>query len=547
MDHVKHLAQRLIYSSAIAAYLLVRPSILALPHLGLLFWLPHVPFVARRTDTVLPPTTRYFLRAAIGLSVAVLLGQSIVQLIFKHIHLTGRCNSLERQMIQLGLPDVVSSFQPINLLWLLPDVLMLLISIGMYFWLHCVADSRKNTADRRSNIGSLMDHPLRRSFGRNMRNASGLMAMLSAAVVRPSVLGAVYFAVFLGVSTWWAFDRRFGGGRFAAVLWRMLQLMLVVHITLFVVHQLGVWQSDSLCARLLGFDSLVSIDCVVDDGSRVYFQYKANRCSECWLNPCVLIAWYLSFSPMVIKARVTSDDAENSTHQPNRPAPPAGGYSEQLVNCLRHCSNLMLANFYIVNNIVMMVWSIVFHGWLTFVYLLWANVLWIVPDTRRRMMLCTPLIVGFAQLLLVVQYAVSLNVHRDEMAAALWTLRVHEQLGLVPSDRRWLVPPLLVQTLFTGFFWVSLHQHRVEQRTTTTTSDERCDRFADVRTTDWVTQLGVLLRQCLLKLWIWMVMVFVLVMAIMGDRVTAIRVVYMVLFVGFVVTFQVSSSGSGVL
>lgn len=313
------------------------------------------------------------------------------------------------------------------------------------------------------------------------------------------------------------------------------------------VHQLDLWSSDSLLARLLGLDVIVSIDCVVN-GSSVSFPYVANPCSECWLNPWVLIAWYQTFSPIIDASR-SGDDAELSRVASANSLPSApqlqpqqtqSSNCEQLVNCLLHCSKLVLVNFYIVNNIVMMVWSIVFHGWLTFIFLLWANVLWVVPDTRRRMMLCTPLIVMYAQLLLIAQYCVSLNVRSHEVPAILWRIRSHEQLGFALADR-WPVPPLLLQTIFAGFFWVTLHQHQVEKRAAAARAlgAERSDRFVD-GLSDWATKLGVMLRQGLLKLWIWIVMMFVLEMAIMGDTITAIRVVYMILFVGFAVTFQVS-------
>lgn len=207
-------AQRIIYPICIASFILFRPSVIALPYLGLLFWLPHVP-VVRRTDA-LPPLTRCFLQVAICVSAAVLTFQGCVQLAFSQLQLVQRCDHFERKLMQFGLLNVVSSFLPINLLWFLPDVLMLLTSIGMYMWLHSVAGSRKSSEDRTTSrtqqppSWSAPTSHFRRSFGRYVRNACGMIAMLSGAVMRPSVLGAVYFVAFLGMITWWAFDQRFG-------------------------------------------------------------------------------------------------------------------------------------------------------------------------------------------------------------------------------------------------------------------------------------------------------------------------------------------------
>uniref|UniRef100_A0A6P4ED45 Piezo-type mechanosensitive ion channel component-like isoform X1 n=1 Tax=Drosophila rhopaloa TaxID=1041015 RepID=A0A6P4ED45_DRORH len=49
-------------------------------------------------------------------------------------------------------------------------------------------------------------------------------------------------------------------------------------------------------------------------------------------------------------------------------------------------------NSYIFTNILMMAWSIVYHSWLTFVLLLWANVLWMIPNQRKAMMRSSPLL-----------------------------------------------------------------------------------------------------------------------------------------------------------
>lgn len=60
-------------------------------------------------------------------------------------------------------------------------------------------------------------------------------------------------------------------------------------------------------------------------------------------------------------------------------------------------------------------WSIVYHSWLTFVLLLWANVLWMIPNQRKAMMRSSPFIVLYAELLLVAQYIYGMDLNNNEL------------------------------------------------------------------------------------------------------------------------------------
>lgn len=60
-------------------------------------------------------------------------------------------------------------------------------------------------------------------------------------------------------------------------------------------------------------------------------------------------------------------------------------------------------------------WSIIYHSWLTFVLLLWANILWMIPNQRKAMMRSSPFIVCYAELLLIAQYIYGMNLKNDEL------------------------------------------------------------------------------------------------------------------------------------
>ena len=55
-------------------------------------------------------------------------------------------------------------------------------------------------------------------------------------------------------------------------------------------------------------------------------------------------------------------------------------------------------------------WSITYVSWLTFVFLLWSCILWMVRDRRRYAMITSPFMVMYGNLLLVLQYIWSFEV-----------------------------------------------------------------------------------------------------------------------------------------
>lgn len=49
-------------------------------------------------------------------------------------------------------------------------------------------------------------------------------------------------------------------------------------------------------------------------------------------------------------------------------------------------------------------WSITYVSWLTFVFLMWSCMLWMVRDRRRYAMVSSPFMVAYGNLLIVLQY-----------------------------------------------------------------------------------------------------------------------------------------------
>lgn len=86
---------------------------------------------------------------------------------------------------------------------------------------------------------------------------------------------------------------------------------------------------------------------------------------------------------------------------------------ETLTMLLENGTVFIFKNCYIFMNIAMMIWSIMYHSWLTFLLLIWANILWIIPNQRSTMLKSSPFVVIYAELLLIAQFLYGMHLPDD--------------------------------------------------------------------------------------------------------------------------------------
>ncbi|XP_070133370.1 piezo-type mechanosensitive ion channel component isoform X8 [Drosophila bipectinata] len=217
-------------------------------------------------------------------------------------------------------------------------------------------------------------------------------------------------------------------------------------------------------------------------------------------------------------------------------------------------------NSYIFTNILMMAWSIVYHSWLTFVLLLWANVLWMIPNQRKAMMRSSPFIVLYAEVLLVAQYIYGMDLDNSELPTKVSTAGINlQQIGFERPKENQMRPcvPLIVKTAFVLMFWVTSRQFFKEKR------DRRRDStLADIiaplqitvgsagssylindgkKTSKFLKKAGDVIKNLLVRLWIWLLVLVIFLCAITGENMTGFRICYMALFLFFLLVFQSSS------
>ncbi|CAG7819154.1 unnamed protein product [Allacma fusca] len=233
-----------------------------------------------------------------------------------------------------------------------------------------------------------------------------------------------------------------------------------------------------------------------------------------------------------------------------------------LLTGLSSLFDIFAKSSYVATNIIMMAWSITYHSWLTFVLLLWACILWMFPNQRKAMLVSSPGLAIYAELLLLAQYVYSLNLTDDELPVSVSGVDFAE-IGLLKNSKNACVT-ILIKSLYTMMFWITLRQFVMERKERETTIEDAAQesfRIITVSTTttgdapvsevrhsseDIPTRPGMFIKfgnfvkEIMTKFWIWVVAIMLFVIGLGGEKVVLYRIVYMALFLIFVLTFQLS-------
>uniref|UniRef100_H0XWC8 Piezo type mechanosensitive ion channel component 1 (Er blood group) n=1 Tax=Otolemur garnettii TaxID=30611 RepID=H0XWC8_OTOGA len=121
---------------------------------------------------------------------------------------------------------------------------------------------------------------------------------------------------------------------------------------------------------------------------------------------------------------------------------------------LHGLGHLVMDQSYVCALIAMMVWSITYHSWLTFVLLLWACLIWTVRSRRQLALLCSPCLLLYGLALCGLRYVWAMDL-RPELPTTLGPISLR-QLGL--EHTRYPCLDLGAMLLYTLTFWLLLRQ-----------------------------------------------------------------------------------------
>ncbi|KAK6294666.1 hypothetical protein J4Q44_G00354960, partial [Coregonus suidteri] len=428
---------------------------------------------------------------------------------------------------------------------------------------------------------------------RDLGRILAITLLALAGITLPSAFSAIYFLLFIGVCTWWACHFPISHLGFN-VLCVMVGFFTAGHLVCLYLYQCpiaqGIFPPASLWARLFGLKDIVK----PGNCSASYdLIFNTEHDWPVYVNPGILLLLYITMAmvlkisshhrsadkgeegaqlvkgteagggeevelkPWSAQRRPSQDDTEHmllsigesmestgdgvtngSSHQdlgPGLSSAPDGQHGDHPLHLL---GRVVMQQSYVCALIAMMVWSITYHSWLTFVLLLWACLIWMMRARRHFATLCSPFILLYGLALCFLQYVWAMEL-QPELPRTVGTMSLR-QLGLDRAQYPCL--RLGAMLLYTLTFWLLLRQSvkdnfsRKKSRSAPlqeVTTGEESGRNESV-----LKFVGRLVMSCYAKYWIY-VCGGMFIMVSFAGKLVGYKIIYMLLFLLCLCLYQV--------
>ncbi|KAM9296584.1 piezo-type mechanosensitive ion channel component 2-like [Gastrophryne carolinensis] len=214
---------------------------------------------------------------------------------------------------------------------------------------------------------------------------------------------------------------------------------------------------------------------------------------------------------------------------------------EQKPGGLAVLGQFIMRQSYVSALIVMMIWSITHNSWLTFVLLIWSCIIWMMRDRRHYAMLSAPFLAAYANLLVIQNFFVGLNISQEELFPGIPTA------VLIDFDLKPYSMPcthLGLKIFYALIFWTLLRQHLKEKQIE---ADQESLKEVvvdeDGETTEeqpnaFLEMVGSLVRGMLVKYWIYFCGAMFFIVSFSG-KVVVYKILYIVLFLFCVSLYKI--------
>ncbi|XP_042289205.1 piezo-type mechanosensitive ion channel component 1 isoform X1 [Thunnus maccoyii] len=442
-------------------------------------------------------------------------------------------------------------------------------------------DEEVSTATRAKQLAERLKATARKAL-RDLGRILAISLLALAGITQPSAFSAIYFLLFIGVSTWWACHLPISHLGFNA-LCVMVGFFTAGHMVCLYLYQSLLAQAlfppHSLWARLFGLkDIIIPGNC----SSPYDLNLNAGHEWPVYVNPGILFFLYITITTVLktgchgtsnqveeeqqkreeskeemVELRPWNQQNDDDTQlillsmgtESSRGGPVAGesqpdlGVSDtpsgqQSESPFFLLGKVVMQQSYVCALIAMMVWSITYHSWLTFVLLLWACLIWILRARRHAATLCSPFILLYGLALCCLQYVWAMELE-PELPTTVGTMSLR-QLGLDRAQYPCL--RLGAMLLFTLTFWLLVRQSVKEnfsrkrkmtiQLQEVTTGEEGAGNESVLKV------LGGMVMSCYAKYWIY-VCGGMFIMVSFAGKLVGYKIIYMLLFLLCLCLYQV--------
>ncbi|XP_068597023.1 piezo-type mechanosensitive ion channel component 1 [Brachionichthys hirsutus] len=449
------------------------------------------------------------------------------------------------------------------------------------------AEEEVSTATKAKQLAERLKAAARkvlRDLGRIL--AVSLLAL--AGITLPSAFSAIYFLLFIGVCTWWACHLPISHLGFNA-LCVMVGFFASGHMVCLYLYQSLLAQAlfppHSLWARLFGLkDIIIPGNC----SSPYDLALNTQHDWPVYVNPGILFLLYVTIATvlktgchdapnqvekdlkqakkeatqeemvelrswtepkgsyeddtqlMLLSMGSESSRGEAAENQPPplSPAGVGGAAGQRSDSPFFLLGKVVMQQSYVCALIAMMVWSITYHSWLTFVLLLWACLIWILRARRHAATLCSPFILLYGLALCCLQYVWAMEL-QPELPTTVGTMSLR-QLGLDRAQYPCL--RLGAMLLFTLTFWLlvrqSVKENFSQKRKMAAPLEEVATGEEAAGSESVLKVLGGMVMSCYAKYWIY-VCGGMFIMVSFAGKLVGYKIVYMLLFLICLCLYQV--------
>ncbi|XP_028926177.1 piezo-type mechanosensitive ion channel component 2-like [Ornithorhynchus anatinus] len=201
-------------------------------------------------------------------------------------------------------------------------------------------------------------------------------------------------------------------------------------------------------------------------------------------------------------------------------------------------TKLILGQNYAIVLIIMMVWSITYISWLTFILLIWSCIIWMMRDRRHYALLSSPFLAVYANVLVILNFFVGLNVSQEELFPGVST-SVLTDFDLKP----YLSPciHIIVKIFYAFSFWLLLREYvteRQSQKEEVLKEVTVVESGQEKQTNALFDILGSFIKGMLVKYWIYLCCGMFFIVSFNG-KVVVYKILYIMLFISWVALYQI--------
>nr|6LQI_A Chain A, Piezo-type mechanosensitive ion channel component 1 [Mus musculus]6LQI_B Chain B, Piezo-type mechanosensitive ion channel component 1 [Mus musculus]6LQI_C Chain C, Piezo-type mechanosensitive ion channel component 1 [Mus musculus] len=412
-----------------------------------------------------------------------------------------------------------------------------------------------------------------------------IVLLALAGIAHPSAFSSIYLVVFLAICTWWSCHFPLSPLGFNT-LCVMVSCFGAGHLICLYCYQTPFIQDmlppGNIWARLFGLKNFVDLPNYSSPNALVL---NTKHAWPIYVSPGILLLLYYTATsllklhkscPSELRKETPREDEEHELELDHlEPEPQARDATQgempmttepDLDNCTVHVltsqspvrqrpvrprlaelkemsplhglGHLIMDQSYVCALIAMMVWSIMYHSWLTFVLLLWACLIWTVRSRHQLAMLCSPCILLYGLTLCCLRYVWAMEL--PELPTTLGPVSLH-QLGL--EHTRYPCLDLGAMLLYLLTFWLLLRQFVKEkllkkQKVPAALLEVTVADTEPTQTQTLLRSLGELVTGIYVKYWIYVCAGMFIVVSFAG-RLVVYKIVYMFLFLLCLTLFQV--------